>query len=344
MRAFDDFGAKRVSGCVWIVIVNYRTPELAVDCLHSLAPQAGCLGGGRVLVMDNASGDDSAERIRAAIEREGWQDWAETVALDRNGGFAFGNNAGIHLALADAQPPDYVLLLNPDTIVRPGAIAALVEFMDANPDAGIAGSLLEARDGRVDCSAHRIHSPLSELDGGARLGLLSRLLSRHVVSPPVREVPHSCDWVSGASMMVRRQVIEEIGLMDEGFFLYFEEVDYCWRAKKAGWEVWYVPPSRVLHLEGAATGIKTAAIRRAGYWYDSRRRFFIKHYGIAGLLLADALWAIGRLSLLLRNILRLGGKGVDADPKWFMSDLLGGDLRALASGQAWSVNREGERK
>lgn len=333
-----------MSGCIWIVIVNYRTPGLAVDCLRSLASQVECLGGGRVLVMDNASGDGSAERIHAAIGSEGWSEWAEAVALDRNGGFAFGNNAGIRMALAARETADYVMLLNPDTIVRQGAIRALVEFMDSHPDAGIAGSLLETPAGGVDCSAHRIHSPLSELDGGARLGLLSRLLSRHVVSPPMLDVPHPCDWVSGASMLVRRQVIEDIGLMDEGFFLYFEEVDYCWRARRAGWEVWYVPRSRVLHLEGAATGIKTAAKRRAGYWYDSRRRFFIKHYGIAGLLLADALWTIGRLSLLLRSVLHLGGKGVDADPQWFMPDLLGGDLRALASGQAWSIRREGEQR
>jgi hypothetical protein len=333
-----------VASCSWIVIVNYRTPELVVDCLRSLASQVGCLGGGRVLVMDNASGDGSAERIHSAIEREGWSEWAEAVALDRNGGFAFGNNAGIRMAMASPETVDYVLLLNPDTIVWPGAIKALAEFMDSHPNAGIAGSLLETRDGRVDRSAHRIHTPLSELDGGARLGLLSRLLSRHVVSPPMLEVSHPCDWVSGASMIVRRQVVDDIGLMDEGFFLYFEEVDYCWRARQAGWEVWYVPRSRVLHLEGAATGIKMAAKRRAGYWYDSRRRFFIKHYGIAGLLLADALWAIGRLSLLLRSMLHLGGKGVDADPRWFMPDLLGGDLWAVASGQAWSIRRESERK
>lgn len=333
-----------MNGRIWIIIVHYRTPDLAVDCLRSLASQREHLGGGRVLVLDNASGDGSVERIHSAIAREGWPEWAEAVALNRNGGFAFGNNAGIRMALAAPETVDYVLLLNPDTVVRQGAIRALVEFMDSHPDAGIAGSLLETPDGRVDCSAHRFHSPLSELDGGARLGLLSRLLRQHVVSPPLREEPHSCDWVSGASMIVRRKVIEDIGLMDEGFFLYFEEVDYCWRARKAGWEVWYVPGSRVLHLEGSATGIKAAAKRRAGYWYDSRRRFFVKHYGIVGLLLADAFWTAGRLSLLLRSLLHLGGKGVAADPQRFMPDLLGGDLQAIATGQAWSIRREGERK
>jgi GT2 family glycosyltransferase len=325
---------------LWLVIVNYRTSDLAIGSLQSISDQIDGLGSWQVLVVDNASNDGSAERIAASIEQYGWSSWARVVTASRNGGFAFGNNAGIHLALADAALPDYVLLLNPDTVVRPGAIPALVEFMDSHPKAGIAGSLLETPAGGVDCSAHTIHSPLSELEGGARLGLISRLLADHVVSPPLRNQAHPCDWVSGACMIVRRSVIEDIGLMDDRFFLYFEEVDYCWRAKQAGWEIWYVPQARVLHLEGASTGIRAVAKRRASYWYDSRRRFFIKHYGIAGLLLADALWATGRLSLLIRNRLGLGGKGIEADPKRFMADLLLGDLRALFNGQTWRIKSE----
>jgi GT2 family glycosyltransferase len=324
---------------IWVVIVNYRTADLVIDCLHSLAQQSRELHGGRVLIIDNASGDGSAERIRHAISVTGWFNWAEVVPLDRNGGFAFGNNAGIRLAMAVPEAVDYLLLLNPDTIVRPGAIRALVELMARYPKAGIAGSLLETPGGGVDRSAHRIHSPLSELLGGARLGLLSRLLHAHVVSPPVRQESHTCDWVSGACMLLRRRVVEEIGLMDEAYFLYFEEVDYCWRTKQAGWDVWYVPTSRVLHIEGASTGIRRAASRRASYWYDSRRRFFIKHYGLIGLVWADVLWGIGRLSLLLRNSLGHGGTGLEADPKRFMADLIGGDLKALANGQATAIRR-----
>jgi len=322
---------------IWIVIVNFRTCDLVSDCLHSLVSEVAALGGGRVVVVDNASGDGSADRLATLIKEQGWGSWAEVIAMERNGGFAFGNNAGIQLALSDVA--DFVMLLNPDTVVHPSALRTLAQFMEASPQAGIAGTLLENAGGGVDCSAHRFHSPLSELDGGARLGILSRLLRRYVVSDESRTSAHPCDWVSGASMIVRRLVIEEIGLMDEGFFLYFEEVDFCWRARQAGWEVWYVPQSRVLHLEGASTGIKTPAMRRAGYWYDSRRRFFIKHYGIIGLLLADLLWAVGRVSLLLRGKLGLGGKGIVADPERFMSDLLGGDLRSVLTGKAWSIRR-----
>lgn len=320
----------------WIIIVNYRTAKLVADCLYSLESQVEEIDG-RVVVVDNHSGDGSVDKLSTLITQEGWGSWAEVIAKDCNGGFAFGNNAGIQLATPEA--PKYVMLLNPDTVVRPGALSSLVQFMEASPKVGIAGSLLENIDESIDCSAHRIHSPLSELDGGARLGFLSRLLKRYIVSEPPRSEAHSCDWVSGASMIVRREVFEDIGLMDDNFFLYFEEVDFCWRAKKAGWQVWYVPESRVLHLEGASTGIKKAAQRRAGYWYDSRRRFFIKHYGIIGLLLADFLWAVGRVSLLLRAKLGLGGKGIVDDPKRFMSDLLIGDLRSILSGKAWSIRQ-----
>lgn len=317
---------------VWIVIVNYRTAGLAVDCLRSLAGEAGALSGGRVVVVDNASGDGSVDRIAAAIRQEGWSGWAQALAMARNGGFAYGNNAGIRQALDDADPPEYLLLLNPDTVVRPGALAALAAFMDAHPRAGIAGSRLENPAGGVDSSAHRIHSPLGELDRGARLGPLTRLLRNHVVSEPARTEAHTCDWVSGASLMVRRAVLEAIGGLDEAFFLYYEEVDFCWRARRAGWEVWYVPESKVLHLEGAATGIKRTT-RRAGYWYDSRRRFFVKHHGWLGLLAADALWAIGRILYLSRRCLRLGGQGPANDPRWLMFDLLWGDLRAFLTGR-----------
>ena len=232
---------------------------------------------------------------------------------------------------------DYLLLLNPDTIVHEGAIKALTAFMDAHPRVGIAGSLLENATGETECSAHRSPSPLSELEAGARFGPLTRLLARHVVSPPASTAAHECDWVSGASLLVRRRALEQIGPMDEGFFLYFEEVDFCCRAREAGWDVWFVPESRVVHLEGAATGIRAAKSRRPKYWYDSRRRFFVKHYGTAGLLAADALWAIGRLSFLVRRFLHLGGTAGN-DPKWFMVDLLWGDVRATFAGKSSAIS------
>lgn len=314
-----------------IIVLNFRTPALTVDCLHSLAGEIAGVDGARVVVVDNASGDDSVEKITAAAEQQGWSQWASVLPLDRNGGYSAGNNAGIRLALAGPRPAEYVLLLNPDTIVRPGALAALVEFMDRHPRVGIAGSRLENTAGGVDGSARRMPTPWSELESAARSGPVTRLLGRHVVPMPLRDEPHRCDWVSGASIVVRGRVFEEIGLLDEGYFLYYDEVDFCTRAKRAGWECWYVPASRVLHLEGASTGIRTPRKRRAGYWYDSRRRFFAKHYGLLGLLAADGLWALGRSILLARQLAGLGGS-TEGDPARYTWDLLWGDVKAMLAG------------
>src|SRR5262245_4112860 len=126
-----------------IVIVNYRTPELAIDCLRSLAAEVKAADDWRVVMVENASGDGSTEKIAAAIRAEGWGDWAELLPVEKNLGFAGGNNAAIRPILAAPNPPDYVLLLNPDTVVRPGAIGPLVAFMERHPHVGITGSRLE---------------------------------------------------------------------------------------------------------------------------------------------------------------------------------------------------------
>nr|MCU0567237.1 glycosyltransferase family 2 protein [Oculatellaceae cyanobacterium Prado106] len=216
-----------------IVILNYRTPELTVACLRSLQPEVSARPETQVTVVDNDSQDGSAEKIAGAIAIESWSDWVTFLPQSRNGGYAFGNNAAIRPALASENPPDYFLLLNPDTVVRPGALQALVDFMEQHPEAGMAGSRLEEPDETVQCSAFRFPSLCSELDDGLRLGLVTKLISEKIV--PILPVPtENCqvDWVAGASMIVRRQVFETAGLMDEQYFLYFEEVDFCLAAQR----------------------------------------------------------------------------------------------------------------
>src|SRR5581483_2471864 len=209
---------------VLIAIINYRTGRLTVDCLRSLIPELEAVPGARVIVADNASGDGSAEQIEQAIADNGWGARMSLLRLERNGGFAYGNNACIKIARETSPPYRYVHLLNPDTIVRPGGLTELIKFMDANPRVGIAGSRLEDPDGTPQRSAFRFPSVAGEWENGVRLGLVTRLLRRRVVAPPVRPDAHPADWLSGASLMVRRQVFEQVGLFDEGFFLYYEEV------------------------------------------------------------------------------------------------------------------------
>lgn len=328
-----------MSSRLWVIIVNYRTPAMAVDCLASLAGEIAGLPGSKVMVVDNDSGDGSVSSISSAISERGWGEWAEVVPMARNGGFAYGNNAGLRAALAAADTPDHILLLNPDTVVVPASLVALVAFMEAHPRCGIAGCRIEDGDGSVGCSAHNFPSPVSEFEQGLRFGPVSRWLTKYVVSPPLPSVAHRCGWVSGACMMLRRDVLEQVGLMDEGYFLYFEEVDYCRLAAMHGWEAWFTPEACVVHLEGASTGIDDLRKRRAGYWYDSRRRFFTRHYGVPGLLLADLLWAIGRVGYLVRRALTPGAKSRHSEPHGYARDLLLGDLRALFTGSLRSIPR-----
>ena len=278
---------------VLVVVVNYRTGRLVVNCLRSLEQEVKDVPGTTVTVVDNASGDGSAATIRDAIVRNGWQDWATLIESDTNGGFAHGNNIAIRPALASPQPPDHVWLLNPDAEARPGALRALVEFVEANPRVGIAGSRLESPTGQTWPYVFRFPSGWSELDDGLRLGLASRLLASKALLRRVGDGPVQADWVSGGSFFIRRQVFESIGLLDEGYFLYFEETDFCLHAIRAGWQTWLVPASRVMHDSGQSTGITGRAAsttRRPAYWFESRRRYFVKNHGRAKAAFIDAVW------------------------------------------------------
>jgi GT2 family glycosyltransferase len=305
---------------VLIVIVNYRTADLAIDCLRSLAPQVS--DDVKVIVTDNASGDGSVDRITSAVAREGWSSWASVMPLPTYGGFAYGNNAAIRPALESSDPPKYFYLLNPDTIALPGAVEQLAKFLDEHPQVGIAGGRAENPDGTVRRSVFRFHSPLGELEGQLRVGVISKALNRYIVAPPVPEKSAQADWVSGASMMIRREVFETTGLLDDGFFMYFEETDFCLRAKRAGWQTWYVPASRVIHLVGQSSGVtgaQRAAKRRPKYWFDSRHRFFLRHYGPVMTLLADLAWAGGSA---VGNLIQKLRRKPRTDPPWLLWDFL----------------------
>lgn len=307
---------------VLVAIVNYATPHLVLDCLASLAAELGQSPRFRVVVADNASPDDSVARLEGAIRANGWSDWVTILPLPRNGGFAYGNNAAIQHGVAAGGSPDFVWLLNSDTVVRPGALAKLLAFLERRPRAGIVGSRLEDPDGTAQLSAFRFHSVLSEFESSMRLGLLSRLLDRWRVAPPIAEVEKQFDWVSGASMLIRAETLRDTGPMDEAYFLYYEETDFCLRARQAGWECWYEPASRVVHLVGTSTGVtdrKSRSRRRAGYWFHSRQRYFIKHHGLATSVAADLAVVVGTAFWLLRA--RAQRKPSEY-PERFLSDLI----------------------
>jgi len=175
-----------------IVIVNYRTAGLTIGALRSLEAEVGPLGA-RVVVVDGCSGDGSAEVLAEEVSRRGWSGWAGVMPLQENRGFAFGNNAAIRPAILEPDAPELVLLLNPDTVERAGALAALTAFLQTHPRVGIVGPRLEDLDATPQRSAFRFPTILGEFERGARLGPVSRVLQRWVVAPPVSEQPHRAE-------------------------------------------------------------------------------------------------------------------------------------------------------
>lgn len=298
-----------------IVTVNYRTAHLVIESLKALEAEIQTVPGTKVAIVDNFSGADQIETLSQAIATAGWGNWATLMPSQVNGGFSYGNNYAIRPALAAPNPPQYFLLLNPDTQVRPGALKALVDFMDQSPQVGIAGSSFEEQDGQEWPYAFRFPSILGELERGLRLGLASNLLSNvKVVKVMEQDKAQPIDWLPGASLIIRREVFESIGLMDEGYFLYYEETDFCLQAKRAGWECWYVPQSRVMHILGQSTGVtdtKQPPKRLPEYWYDSRRRYFLKNHGWLYAAIADLVWII---SFALWRVRRVIQRKPDCDP------------------------------
>jgi N-acetylglucosaminyl-diphospho-decaprenol L-rhamnosyltransferase len=307
---------------VLAIIVNHRRPDLVVKGLESLRPELEAFGDGSRVIVTDASGDGSDDKIAAAIEQRGFGSWVTLMRLSKNGGYGYANNQAIRAGLASADPPEYFYLLNPDAYVHPGAVRELVQFMEQRPDAGLAGSQQEQPDGSINRSAFRFPSVRSELIQGSRLGLLRKLFEDSEIAPAPADHAGPTDWLSGASLLVRRQVFETAGLFDDTFFLYYEETDLCLRARRLGYRCWYVPTSRVVHLEGQSTGVtdkRAAPQRLPRYWFESRQHYFMKNHGPWKKRVADVAWTLGFVSWRARR--RLQGK-TDDDPPHLLSDFV----------------------
>jgi N-acetylglucosaminyl-diphospho-decaprenol L-rhamnosyltransferase len=271
---------------VAVIIVTYKSAKLTVENLRSLAAERSTPGiHVRAVVVDNASGD--LPEIAQAVESCDWSSWVTLVATPRNGGFAYGNNRGIEHAYASADP-SYVHLLNPDARVRPGAISALVRFLEDHPEAGIAGSGFETGDGRDWPIAFRFPSLIGEIIQGLSVGIVTTWLKPWATVRQMTRSDEVVDWVSGASIMIRPAVFTAIGGMDENYFLFFEETDFCRRASCAGYSTWYVPESRVMHIGGQSTMLTPGTrLRLPAYWFESRRRYFAVTFGTAHAMAID---------------------------------------------------------
>ncbi|WP_114967237.1 glycosyltransferase family 2 protein [Alkalilacustris brevis] len=286
------------------VILNYRTAEMTLHAAEAALQAMEGIAGGLVIV-DNASGDGSFEKISAEAGRRGWTRGGRVrvIAAPHNGGYGAGNNLGIRAGLPDGTQPDYIYLLNPDAFPDPDAIRKLLDAMQADPALGLTGSYIRGADDRPHRTAYRFHSIVSEFEGAARLRPISWMLARHKVAPRVPSAPCRVDWVQGASLMIRARALHDTGLFDENFFLYYEETDLCRRAQAAGWAVGYRPESRVEHIGSVSTGINTRTQRIPGYWLDSRHYYFLRNHGRAYAAAATMAHIAGGLLWRLRMVL-----------------------------------------
>lgn len=303
---------------VTCIIVNYRTPQLTVRALKALRRELDDVPGSRAIIVDNDSGDGSYECLSAALAAMGECGRVEVCQSGHNGGFGYGVNVGIRRALASATPPEAVYLLNSDAFPDPGCLRALLDFLRAHPRAGIAGSYIHGTDGVPHLTAFRFPSIPVELMGNVQLAILGRILRRWTLEP-FPEHPQRVDWLAGASMLIRTDVLERIGLFDEGYFLYYEETDFCRRAADHGIETWYVPQSSVAHVGSASTGFQELSRPRPRYWFESRRRYFITHHGRAYLGLANVCWVV---SFLLRRARWRLQRRPESDPPGLLRDFV----------------------
>ncbi len=273
-----------------IVIINYKTPHLVIDCIDSVIPEIKNLNA-KIIIVDNYSNDNSCDEIQKWVDNNKVQNQIKLISSSNNGGFSDGNNIGIKDVKAD-----FYLLLNSDTVVRQGAIATLLNVAKSDDTLGLITPRLEWPDGTPQKSCFKFHTPISELISSARTGPITKIFNRYNVPQPVSDQQGYYEWSSFACVLVRSEVFDDIGLMDDGYFMYYEDVAFCFHAKKVGWKILNEPNAHVVHLRGGSSTVKSQAKqhkRLPRYFYESRTRYFHQAHGHVGLLLANILWTLG---------------------------------------------------
>jgi GT2 family glycosyltransferase len=287
-----------------ISVINYRTRDLTLACVQSVLADIGDLDA-QIVVVDNASGDGSAESIADWISTQPDGTPVTLVCSKINTGFSGGHNLGM-----GAVKADHYLVLNSDAVLRPGFLRAILAVADSHPNAGLIAPQIETDDGAVQVSQFRFQGPLSELMRAARTGPVTAIFRHRVVAldPPVD--PAQVEWASFACILLRGAMVRDLGPMDEGYFLYFEDAEYCLRARRAGWGIALAPEAVAVHFRGGSGPVKAQAKARKRlppYYYASRTRFLYQAHGWSGVLAANLAWHLGRGVAGLR---RLTGRSV----------------------------------
>lgn len=316
---------------VLTIILNYKTADMTLRAAESALREMEGMRG-RILIVDNDSRDGSFEALSEGVAQRGWpEDRVEVLQSGHNGGFGAGNNFGILHGFKtgiDGALPDYIYIQNSDAFPHDGAVRKLYNHLEKNQKTGFAGSFIHGSDGLPHVTAFRFPTIAGELEGAAKLGPISRLFKQSIVPMPIPDQTTPVGWTAGASLLIRREVLEEIGLFDETFFLYFEETDLCLRAHRAGWAVDYVRDSEVEHIGSVSTGMKTWE-RIPKFWLDSRLHYFVSNHGAGYAFLATLAHLTGGAVARLRFALQ--GKST-GEPKYFLIDMALHALKAAFSG------------
>jgi N-acetylglucosaminyl-diphospho-decaprenol L-rhamnosyltransferase len=249
-----------------VVIVSYQARDLLRNCLTSLRTH-GTKRGARIWVVDNASNDGTVEMVRSEFPE------AELIASPSNLGFSAANN----LAIVRGSAP-YVLALNPDTRVTPGALDHMIDLVESDRSIGIAGCRLVLEDGTFDHAARRAFpTPLGSLAHFTGIGRHKRAPARlaQYRAPLVERGP--VDAVNGAFMLIRRKALEDVGLFDDGYWMYMEDLDLCYRFAQAGWKTWYEPEATVVHVKWGTSGKYRRPSVNYAFHYGMFH-FYRKHY------------------------------------------------------------------
>jgi GT2 family glycosyltransferase len=256
-----------------IVILSWNVRDLLRQCLESVASGRPLSANHpllvtEIIVVDNASSDGSVEMVRAEFAA------VRLIANQTNRGYTGGNNDGIAAATGR-----YVMILNPDTRVLDDALAAMVAYADAHLDVGVVGPQLLNPDGSVQSSRRRFPTLMTGLFESTWLQPLAPrdVLRRYYVLDRPDDTIQEVDWLFGACFLVRRKVIQQVGTLDEDFFMYSEEMDWCYRMRQAGWKVVYLPEAQVIHYGGKSSD--QVAAQRHIYFQTSKVRYFRKHHG-----------------------------------------------------------------
>lgn len=292
----DNVRSQETTPDVDVLIVNYKTAGLVPKALAALQSGAGTLRY-RVLLVDNSPPDGSQQELREC------RDLDVAIFNERNVGFGRANNQ----LLPHLQAP-FVLLLNTDAFMEPHALEIAVEHLRLNPQCGIVGARLEGTDGVLQPSCR--YFPSSWGAFVHRMGWQSWFSSARFVDDFswAHDAVRACDWVPGCFYLVRRSLIKQVGLFDERYFLYYEEVDHCRRSKEAGWEVHFVPDARVVHIGGASAQAADTFSERSRQvselQVESELLYFRKHHGWVGVAKHMALLWLGAALQAAKDISR----------------------------------------